>query len=116
MEECGNISQQELLISANSDMFTNISCIPNSIFVFFFQVRELDGLPLIMDNCVIESNNPCWAIFATRNILDHNLVNQELVVALECCGLADDSSLRAMGLRVKERDGIMLLKPCSKDP
>uniref|UniRef100_A0A8C7K5Z2 Ataxin-10 domain-containing protein n=1 Tax=Oncorhynchus kisutch TaxID=8019 RepID=A0A8C7K5Z2_ONCKI len=79
-------------------------------------VRELDGLPLIMDNCVIDSNNPCWAIFATRNILDHNLVNQELVVALECCGLADDSSLRAMGLRVKERDGIMLLKPCSKDP
>ncbi|XP_031687201.1 ataxin-10-like [Oncorhynchus kisutch] len=61
-------------------------------------------------------NKDTWAIFATRNILDHNLVNQELVVALECCGLADDSSLRAMGLRVKERDGIMLLKPCSKDP
>lgn len=57
-----------------------------------------------------------WAIFATWNILEHNLVNQELVAALERCGVADDSALRAMGLRVEERDGIMLLKPCSKDP
>ncbi|XP_045080788.1 ataxin-10-like [Coregonus clupeaformis] len=82
-------------------------------------VRELDGLPLIMDNCSIDSNNPFisqWAIFATRNILEHNLENQELVAALERCGVADDSALRAMGFRVEKRDGNMLLKPCSKDP
>lgn len=57
-----------------------------------------------------------WAIFATRNILEHNLENQELVAALECRGVADDSALRAMGFRVEERDGNVLLKPCSKDP
>ncbi|XP_029597849.1 ataxin-10 [Salmo trutta] len=83
------------------------------------KVRKLDGLPLIMDNCSIDSNNPFisqWAIFATRNILEHNLENQELVAALECRGVADDSALRAMGFRVEERDGNVLLKPCSKDP
>ncbi|CAB1317004.1 unnamed protein product, partial [Coregonus sp. 'balchen'] len=44
-----------------------------------------------------------WAIFATRNILEHNLENQELVAALERCGVADDSALRAMGFRVEKR-------------
>ncbi|KAL0962796.1 hypothetical protein UPYG_G00345580 [Umbra pygmaea] len=83
------------------------------------KVRELDGLPLIMDNCSIDSNNPFisqWAIFAIRNILENNLENQELVAALERQGVADDSALRAMGYRLEERDGNLLLKPCSKDP
>lgn len=29
------------------------------IMIFFFQVRELDGIALILDNCNIDSNNPC---------------------------------------------------------
>ncbi|KAJ8006848.1 hypothetical protein DPEC_G00111480 [Dallia pectoralis] len=125
------------------------------------KVRDLDCLPLIMDNCSIDSNNPCtmsgclftrsqaihlsltvpftfkgrtctslltaeqtllcsvisqWAIFAIRNILEHNLENQEVVAALKRQGVADDSALRAMGFRLEERDGNLLLKPCSKDP
>ncbi|XP_010885447.2 ataxin-10 isoform X2 [Esox lucius] len=83
------------------------------------KVRELDCLPLIMDNCSIDSNNPFisqWAIFAIRNILEHNLENQKLVAALERQGVADDSALRALGFRLEERDGNLLLKPCSKDP
>uniref|UniRef100_A0A3B1KEP0 Ataxin-10 n=1 Tax=Astyanax mexicanus TaxID=7994 RepID=A0A3B1KEP0_ASTMX len=82
------------------------------------QVRELDGLALILDNCSIDSNNPFisqWAVFAIRNILEHNLENQKLVQGLRRQGVADDTVLREMGFRVEERDGSLLLRPLKKE-
>lgn len=82
------------------------------------KVRELEGIPLILDNCSIDSNNPFisqWAIFAIRNLLEHNKENQELVAALERRGTADYSALRELGFQVEERDGSLLLKPVKKD-
>ncbi|XP_070847864.1 ataxin-10 [Chaetodon trifascialis] len=82
------------------------------------KVRELEGIPLILDNCNIDSNNPFisqWAIFAIRNLLEHNKQNQELVATLERRGTADYSALRELGFLVEERDGSLLLKPVRKD-
>uniref|UniRef100_A0A3Q3VN79 Ataxin-10 n=1 Tax=Mola mola TaxID=94237 RepID=A0A3Q3VN79_MOLML len=82
------------------------------------KVRELDGIPLILDNCNIDSNNPFigqWAIFAIRNLLEHNRQNQELVATLERQGSADYSALRELGYMVEEREGSLLLKPVRKD-
>uniref|UniRef100_A0A3B4U3B7 Ataxin-10 n=2 Tax=Seriola dumerili TaxID=41447 RepID=A0A3B4U3B7_SERDU len=82
------------------------------------KVRELEGIPLILDNCNIDSNNPFisqWAIFAIRNLLEHNTQNQELVADLERRGPADYSALRELGFLVEERDGSLLLKPVRKD-
>ncbi|XP_051247847.1 ataxin-10 [Dicentrarchus labrax] len=82
------------------------------------KVRELEGIPLILDNCNIDSNNPFisqWAIFAIRNLLEHNPQNQELVATLERRGTADYSALRELGFLVEERDGSLLLKPVRKD-
>ncbi|XP_073336320.1 ataxin-10 [Pagrus major] len=82
------------------------------------KVRELEGIPLILDNCNIDSNNPFisqWAIFAIRNLLEHNTQNQELVASLERRGSADYSALRELGFLVEERDGSLLLKPVRKD-
>ncbi|XP_028305108.1 ataxin-10 [Gouania willdenowi] len=81
------------------------------------KVRELEGIPLILDNCNIDSNNPFisqWAIFATRNLLENNQQNQELVASLERQGPADYSALRELGFSVEERDGSLLLKPVKK--
>ncbi|XP_073694573.1 ataxin-10 [Garra rufa] len=83
------------------------------------KVRELDGIALILDNCSIDSNNPFisqWAVFAIRNILEHNLENQKLIQGLRTQGVADDTMLREMGFRVEERDGSLLLRPLKKDP
>lgn len=83
------------------------------------KVREMDGIALILDNCSIDSNNPFisqWAVFAIRNILEHNLENQKLIQGLRRQGLADDTMLRGMGFRVEERDGSLLLRPLKKDP
>ncbi|KAM9824753.1 ataxin-10 [Neosynchiropus ocellatus] len=82
------------------------------------KVRELDGLPLILDNCIIDSNNHFirqWSIFAIRNLLEHNQQNQELVSSLEQLGKADYSALQTMGFQVIERDGKVLLKTARKD-
>ncbi len=56
-----------------------------------------------------------WAIFAIRNLLEHNLQNQELVATLERTGITDYSALRELGFLVEERDGSLLLKPVRKD-
>uniref|UniRef100_A0A8C6V1V2 Ataxin-10 n=1 Tax=Neogobius melanostomus TaxID=47308 RepID=A0A8C6V1V2_9GOBI len=82
------------------------------------KIRELEGIPLILDNCNIDSNNPFinqWAVFAIRNLLQNNLENQKLVASLEKCGVADYSRLRELGFQVEERDGSLLLKPVRKD-
>uniref|UniRef100_A0A087Y0P0 Ataxin-10 n=1 Tax=Poecilia formosa TaxID=48698 RepID=A0A087Y0P0_POEFO len=82
------------------------------------KVRELDGIPLILDNCNIDSNNPFisqWAIFAIRNLLENNQQNQEQVAALERRGPVDYSALRELGFLVEERDGSLLLKTVRKD-
>ncbi|CAG5927683.1 unnamed protein product [Menidia menidia] len=82
------------------------------------KVRELEGIPLILDNCNIDSNNPFigqWAVFTIRNLLENNIQNQELVAGLERRGPADYSALRELGFLVEERDGRLLLKPTRKD-
>ncbi|XP_028426030.1 ataxin-10 [Perca flavescens] len=81
------------------------------------KVRELEGIPLILDNCSIDSNNPFisqWAIFTIRNLLEHNVQNQEQVSALERRGTADYSALKELGFLVEERDGGLLLKTVRK--
>lgn len=56
-----------------------------------------------------------WAIFAIRNLLEHNTQNQELVAALERRGTTDYSALKELGFLVEERDGSLLLKSVRKD-
>ncbi|KAM8974334.1 ataxin-10 [Pelodytes ibericus] len=81
------------------------------------KVYRLDGIPLILDNCSIDDNNPFlnqWAVYAIRNLTENNETNQELIASLERQGLADSSVLRSMGLDVEERDGKLLLKSTKK--
>ncbi|KAM4678026.1 ataxin-10 [Discoglossus pictus] len=78
---------------------------------------DLDGIPLILDNCSIDDNNPFlnqWAVYAIRNLTEQNEKNQELIAKLEHHGLADTAMLERMGLQVEERDGKMLLKSVKK--
>ncbi|XP_058481670.1 ataxin-10 [Solea solea] len=82
------------------------------------KVREVEGIPLILDNCNIDSNNPFisqWSIFAIRNLLENNRQNQQLVAEMERRGPADYSALRELGFLVEERDGSLLLKTVRKD-
>ncbi|XP_072256370.1 ataxin-10 isoform X2 [Pyxicephalus adspersus] len=81
------------------------------------KIYQMDGIPLILDNCSIDDNNPFlnqWAVYAIRNLTEHNEKNQGIIANLERQGLADTSVLEHMGLKVEERDGKLLLKSVKK--
>uniref|UniRef100_A0A8C5PIE3 Ataxin-10 n=1 Tax=Leptobrachium leishanense TaxID=445787 RepID=A0A8C5PIE3_9ANUR len=79
--------------------------------------QNLDGIPLILDNCSIDDNNPFlnqWTVYAIRNLTENNERNQELIASMERQGLADTSVLKSMGYDVEERDGKLVLKSTRK--
>ncbi|CAI2164691.1 7506_t:CDS:2 [Funneliformis geosporum] len=65
------------------------------------EVRKLGGIPLILNQCNIDDNNPYireHAIFAIRNILIHNPENQKLVEQLAPIGTVQHSALQDVGI------------------
>ncbi|XP_065528852.1 ataxin-10 isoform X1 [Lathamus discolor] len=83
------------------------------------KVYELDGIPLILDNCSIDDNNPFvnpWAVYAIRNLTEQNERNQELIAQMEEKGLADNSALESMGLEIEKRDDKLILRSVRKKP
>lgn len=70
------------------------------------KVNELDGIPLILDNCNISDSNPFltqWVIYAIRNLTEDNSQNQDLIAKMEEQGLADASLLKKWVLKLKRR-------------
>ncbi|CAI5773892.1 ataxin-10 isoform X1 [Podarcis lilfordi] len=83
------------------------------------KVYDLDGIPLILDNCSIDDNNPFvsqWAVYTIRNLTEQNERNQELIARMEQQGLADNSVLENMGLKVEKRDQKLILRSSGKTP
>ncbi|XP_053109405.1 ataxin-10 isoform X2 [Hemicordylus capensis] len=83
------------------------------------KVYELDGIPLILDNCSIDDNNPFvsqWAVYTIRNLTEHNERNQELIAQMEQQGLADNAVLESMGLKVEKQDQKLILRSVRKTP
>ncbi|XP_069663004.1 ataxin-10 isoform X2 [Haliaeetus albicilla] len=83
------------------------------------KVYKLDGIPLILDNCSIDDNNPFvnqWAVYAIRNLTEQNERNQELIAQMEEKGLADNSALESMGLEIEKRDDKLILRSVRKKP
>ncbi|XP_018419578.1 PREDICTED: ataxin-10 [Nanorana parkeri] len=81
------------------------------------KIYQLDGIPLILDNCSIDDNNPFlnqWAVYTIRNLTEHNERNQGVIANLERQGLADPSVLERMGLAVEERDNKLFLRSVKK--
>uniref|UniRef100_A0A8C9LBF1 Ataxin-10 domain-containing protein n=1 Tax=Pavo cristatus TaxID=9049 RepID=A0A8C9LBF1_PAVCR len=82
-------------------------------------VYDLDGIPLILDNCSIDDNNPFlnqWAVYAIRNLTEQNERNQELIAQMEERGLADNSALESMGLQIEKQDEKLILRSARKKP
>ncbi|XP_053941705.1 ataxin-10 isoform X1 [Cuculus canorus] len=81
------------------------------------RVYELDGIPLILDNCSIDDNNPFvnqWAVYAIRNLTEQNERIQDLIAQMEEKGLADNSALESMGLEIEKRNDKLILKSVRK--
>ncbi|XP_048463797.1 ataxin-10 [Rhincodon typus] len=81
------------------------------------KVRELGGIPVILDNCSIDDNNPFvsqWAVFTIRILTEQNMKNQEVISQMSYQGVADSAMLNNMGLQVEERDGKLYVKSHGK--
>ncbi|KAM4614628.1 ataxin-10 [Polymixia lowei] len=112
--QCGDTSSSSPSVSFKAHLIRLIGNLCHSNSNNQNKVRELEGIPLILDNCSLDSNNPFisqWAIFAIRNLLEHNKENQEVLAGLERRGKGDYSALRELGFQVERRDGTLLLKP-----
>uniref|UniRef100_A0A670XU26 Ataxin-10 n=1 Tax=Pseudonaja textilis TaxID=8673 RepID=A0A670XU26_PSETE len=83
------------------------------------KVYELNGIPLILDNCSIDDNNPFinqWAVYAIRNLTEENKKNQEFIARMEQQGPADNPVLESLGLKIESRDQKLILKSVKRVP
>ncbi|XP_035129227.1 ataxin-10 isoform X5 [Callithrix jacchus] len=83
------------------------------------KVNELDGIPLILDNCSVSDSNPFltqWVIYAIRNLTEDNSQNQDVIAKMEEQGLADPSLLKQMGFEVEKKGEKLILKSTRDTP
>lgn len=76
-------------------------------------VRELGGLPAILECCVIDANQPYMkerAILCLRYLLQNNYENQSIVAGLEARRLADPDALAQCGYEADITNGQISLK------
>ena len=55
-----------------------------------FQVRETDGIPLILDCTAIDAKNPMmtqWVVFVIRNLCEDNEENKALIAEMDKKGI-----------------------------
>ncbi|KAJ3300136.1 hypothetical protein HK104_004056 [Borealophlyctis nickersoniae] len=79
------------------------------------EFRRIGAMPMILDQCNIDDNNPFIkenAIFALRNLCDGNFENQSIIAAMEARGVAENPVLDEAGVEaVIDETGKLRLKP-----
>ncbi|KAH9622279.1 hypothetical protein KSS87_004002 [Heliosperma pusillum] len=68
------------------------------------EVRQKGGLILLLQQCVLDEDNPFlreWGIFCAKNLLEGNAENQQVVASLEMQGAVDVPQLAEIGLRAE---------------
>ncbi|KAJ8900372.1 hypothetical protein K2173_025012 [Erythroxylum novogranatense] len=68
------------------------------------EIREKNGILLLLQHCVIDEDNPFlkeWAIWAVRNVLEGNVENHKVVTELELQGTVNVPEIAGLGLRVE---------------
>ncbi|XP_071698561.1 uncharacterized protein [Rutidosis leptorrhynchoides] len=67
------------------------------------EIREKNGILLMLQQCVIDDENPFlreWGLFGVRNLLEGNLENERVVTDLEIQGSVNLPEFAQLGLRV----------------
>ncbi|KAJ6819594.1 putative ataxin-10 [Iris pallida] len=68
------------------------------------EVRKRSGIFLLMQQCVVDDDNPFlreWGLLAIRNLLEGNAENQREVSELQLQGPVDTSEITELGLKVE---------------
>ena len=70
----------------------------------YFQVREINGIELLLDCSPIDGKNPYisqWVIFAIRNICLGNQENQAVLNSVSKNGTTDKQMLEEIGVQLQ---------------
>ena len=70
-----------------------------------FQVRECNGIEIILNCSPIDLRNPMitqWVVVATRNLCENNPANQELISQLDKKGVMDKLTLSKNGIDIHD--------------
>ena len=70
----------------------------------YFQVREINGIELLLDCSPIDGKNPYisqWVIFAIRNICLGNQENQVVLNSVSKNGTTDKQMLEEIGVQLQ---------------
>ncbi|KAK0167716.1 hypothetical protein PV327_001588 [Microctonus hyperodae] len=72
-------------------------------------VKDIDGIPLLLDCCNIDARNPLimqWTILAIRNLCEGNNVIQQLIDSSQKIKYIDNEIVREFGIQLNEnKDG-----------
>jgi len=77
------------------------------------QVRDLGGIPLILNYCKLDAYNPYikeWGIMAIRNICEDDLENQKILNCYKAVCIADNPELKQLGLEAEISSGKIKFK------
>lgn len=77
------------------------------------QVRELQGLELVLSNCIIDTNNPFIkerSVICLKYLLENNQENQDFVRKLEAKSTVTEEALQEAGMETEIIDGKIALK------
>lgn len=67
------------------------------------EIRQLKAIPLLLQQCVVDEDNPLvreWGLWATRNLLEGNLENQNEVSEFQLQRPVNTPEIDGIGLRV----------------
>ncbi|XP_022107817.1 ataxin-10-like isoform X2 [Acanthaster planci] len=81
------------------------------------KIRELHGIPVLLEHCSIDDSNPFisqWAIFALRNLCDGNLENQAVIAEMSNQGVVNNEQLEKYGFQAEWREGRMYYRSTKK--
>ncbi|XP_022913919.1 ataxin-10 [Onthophagus taurus] len=76
------------------------------------EVRELEGIPLLLDCCNMDARNPLiiqWIVYALRNLCENNLENQKAISSITKLGVVDSETLNEIGITLSD-DGSNCIK------
>jgi hypothetical protein len=68
------------------------------------EIRELGGIPIILNHTSVDENNPFireWSILAIRNLCENNSENQGLIASLQPKGVVENELLNKLGLKAE---------------
>lgn len=111
----GNIDQDHAGYCLKRDLVKLIGnmayeCKPNQDLI-----REMNGIPLVLDQTSIDGRNPYiqqWSVLAIHNICKDNNENKGILASLKFEGLAEEADmLKKYGVKAEVKDNKIIVKP-----